>query len=123
MGIIKICSMPKQVAKGSKAKKPTHKFSINCSDPVEDNVMLMPDFEQYLQQHIKVEGKKNNLGQNVVVARDKNTIVVETKINFSKRYLKYLTKKYLAKQELRQYLRVIATSKNTYELKFLAVNQ
>merc|ERR1712134_113123 len=103
MGIIKISSMPKQVAKGSKAKKPTHKFSINCSDPVEDNVMLMPDFEQYLQQHIKVEGKKNNLGQNVVVARDKNTI--------SKRYLKYLTKKYLAKQELRQYLRVIATNK------------
>ena len=45
-----------------------------------------------------------------------------TKIAFSKRYLKYLTKKYLKQQELREYIRVVATNKNQYELKFFTVN-
>merc|ERR1712060_854509 len=107
---------------GAKAKKPTHRFTIKCTDPVEDNVLVLSDFEQFLTQRIKVEGKINNLGQAVTVAKDKDALIVETKIAFSKRYLKYLTKKYLKQQELRQYLRVIATGKNAYELKFLHVN-
>ena len=36
---------------------------------------------------------------------------------FSKRYLKYLTKKYLKKQNLRDFLHVIAPSKTSYELR------
>lgn len=39
-------------------------------------------------------------------------------IPFSKRYLKYLTKKFLKKNQLRDYLRVIATAKDVYQLKF-----
>jgi len=40
------------------------------------------------------------------------------------RYLKYLTKKYLKKQQLREYLHVVAnnTQKNTYELKYFNIN-
>ena len=50
-----------------------------------------------------------------------DTIVVESKIPFSKRYLKWLTKKYLKKQELKEFLRVIATSKSTYQLKYFNI--
>jgi len=82
----------------------------------------MKDFQAWLESRIKVDGKLGNLGSAVSVSLSRSDIVVETKIAFSKRYLKYLTKKYLASQQLRQYLRVIATGKNTYELKFLAVN-
>ena len=52
---------------------------------------------------------------------DKDQLVVESKIPLSKRYLKYLTKKYLKKQDLKEFLRVIATSKNTYELKYFKI--
>lgn len=40
------------------------------------------------------------------------------------RYLKYLTKKYLKKQQLRDYLHVVANSqmKNTYELRYFNIN-
>ena len=40
------------------------------------------------------------------------------------RYLKYLTKKYLKKQQLRDYLHVVAnnTAKNTYELRYFNIN-
>merc|ERR1711862_141034 len=122
MGIIKLFTMVKQ-AKGNKQMKPTHRFVINCNDPCEDNVLILGDFASYMESHIKVDNKINNLGQSVSVSQTgKYELVVEAKIAFSKRYLKYLTKKYLAKQDLRQYLRVTATNKNTYDLKFLAVN-
>lgn len=41
----------------------------------------------------------------------------------SRRYLKYLTKKYLKMQVLRDYLHVIATNKSTYELRYFAINE
>jgi large subunit ribosomal protein L22e len=41
----------------------------------------------------------------------------------SKRYLKYLTKKYLKKQQLRDFLRVIAHKKDSYELRYFNMTQ
>lgn len=42
---------------------------------------------------------------------------------FSKRYLKYLTKKYLRRIEIRDYIHVIASNdkKNAYELRYFKV--
>lgn len=38
------------------------------------------------------------------------------------RYLKYLTKKFLKKNNLRDYIRVVATSKSNYELRYFQIN-
>ena len=117
--------MGKQVQKKSgkaiKGKKSVNKYTINCSLPIADNVIVLNDFTDFLSQKIKVEGKTGNLGSSVTVSKNKDEVVVETKIDFSKRYLKYLTKKYLKKQQMREYLRVVATSKDTYELRYLQV--
>ena len=116
--------MVKQIAnkKGAKqGKKQNLKFFINCRLPIEDNVIVLKDFEQFLLQKIKVDNKTGNLGSSVTVAMDRDQLVVESKIPLSKRYLKYLTKKYLKKQDLKEFLRVIATSKNTYELKYFKI--
>jgi large subunit ribosomal protein L22e len=40
-----------------------------------------------------------------------------------KRYLKYLTKKFLKKNKLRDWLRVIANSKESYELRYFNIDQ
>ena len=113
----------KGIKKSSKAsaKKGASKLFINCKLTIEDNVITLKDFESYIKQNIKVENKKGNIEGSVKVSTDKTSIVVEPKIPFSKRYLKYLTKKYLKKQDLKEFLRVIATSKNTYELKYFQV--
>ena len=114
--------MGKAVAnKGNKAKKTTSKFFINCRLPIEDNVIVLKDFESFLTQRIKVDNKTGNLGTAVTVATDKDQITVESKVPFSKRYLKYLTKKYLKKQDLKEFLRVISTQKNTYELRYFKI--
>ena len=52
----------------------------------------------------------------------KTKIIVNAEAPFSKRYLKYLTKKYLKKQQLRDFLHVIASSKNAYELRYFKVS-
>lgn len=42
--------------------------------------------------------------------------MVTVRPTFSKRYLKYLTKKYLKKQQLRDYLRVMSRDKAVYKV-------
>jgi large subunit ribosomal protein L22e len=82
-------------------------------------------FEKYLQDRIKVDGKTGALANaGVTVSRDRTklTITAPSDIQFPKRQLKYLTKRYLKKQQLRDYLRVLATSKNSYELKYPSIS-
>jgi len=43
-------------------------------------------------------------------------VIVTSESAFSKRYLKYLTKKFLKKNILRDWLRVVASAKDTYEV-------
>mmetsp|Transcript_19590 Transcript_19590/g.36209 ORF Transcript_19590/g.36209 Transcript_19590/m.36209 type:complete len:120 (+) Transcript_19590:49-408(+) len=68
--------------------------------------------EKFLQDRIKVEGKTGILGDKVKITREEKRIIVNAQLPFSKRYLKYLTKKYLKKQGMRDYIRVIADDKN-----------
>lgn len=84
----------------------------------------MANFEQFLQERIKVNGKAGNLGGGVVtIERSKSKITVTSEVPFSKRYLKYLTKKYLKKNHLRDWLRVVANSKESYELRYFQINK
>ncbi|KDQ97906.1 60S ribosomal protein L22-like [Zootermopsis nevadensis] len=109
-------------AKGQKKKKISLKFTVDCTHPVEDNIMDVASFEKYLQERIKVNGKTNNFGNVVNLERNKMKLSVNSDIPFSKRYLKYLTKKYLKKNNLRDWLRVVASGKDTYELRYFQIN-
>lgn len=96
-----------------------HKFVIDYSRPATDGVFDGADFEKFLHDRIKVEGKSGQLGENVKIVRDGNSkITVTSNVPFSKRYLKYLTKKFLKKNTLRDWIRVVASSKDMYELRF-----
>jgi len=114
--------LKKKVAKN--AKKEQVKFTIDCTAPVNDGILDVKSFEKYLLDRIKVDGKICNLGERVKVnADDKNKkVVVNAEMPFSKRYLKYLSKKYLKKNQLRDYLRVIAPNKVSYELRYFSID-
>ena len=68
-----------------------------------------------------MKGKAGDLGTKVTISREKAKIHVAAELPFSKRYLKYLSKRYLKKQQLRDYLHVIASNKSTYEFKYFKV--
>ena len=113
---------PKKGTKGpKKAKATTLKFTIDCSGPVEDSIMELKGFEKYLKDKIKVNGKTGNLQDIVKTTIEKNKIHVTSTQPFSKRYLKYLTKKFLKKNNLRDYLRIVASDKQTYILKYFEI--
>merc|ERR1719365_556845 len=82
---------------GGKKNKLSLKFTIDCTHPVEDGIMNSQDFE-------------------------KNMLCLTSTTAFSKRYLKYLTKKYLKKNNLRDWLRVVASAKDSYELRYFQIN-
>ncbi|XP_026751109.1 60S ribosomal protein L22 [Galleria mellonella] len=107
--------------KGSK-RKINLRFVIDCTHPAEDNILDVGNFEKYLKERVKVEGKTNNLGNHVVIARDKTKVAINADIPFSKRYLKYLTKRYLKKNNLRDWLRVVASEHDAYELRYFNIN-
>ncbi|XP_077511809.1 large ribosomal subunit protein eL22-like [Amblyomma americanum] len=111
----------KAKSKGKKKKVQT-KFTIDCTHPVEDGIMKVAEFENYLRERIKYNGKTNNLSGVITVDKDKNKVYVTAEVPFSKRYLKYLTKKYLKKNNLRDWLRVVATTKDAFELRYFQIN-
>ena len=123
----------------------TKKFIINCSQPVNDKIFDIQAFEKFLHDRIKVEGRTGNLGDVIQISQQGDgKIEVIAHQEFSGRYLKYLyvhmriratsksglggqlltqrsTKKFLKKQQLRDWLRVVSTSKGVYELRFFNV--
>nr|CAB3458949.1 unnamed protein product [Digitaria exilis] len=114
-------------AKGGAAagkKKGSVSFTIDCTKPVEDKIMEIASLEKFLQERIKVAGgKAGSLGDSVTVSREKTKVTVTSDGPFSKRYLKYLTKKYLKKHNVRDWLRVIAANKDrtVYELRYFNI--
>ncbi|KAB5594012.1 60S ribosomal protein L22 [Ceratobasidium theobromae] len=107
----------KQSAAGIK-----HKFYVDYSRPAGDGVFDPAAFETYLRGRIKVEGKTGQLGDKIKITRDSKKLTVASTVPFSKRYVKYLTQKFLKKNSLRDWIRVVATSKDGYELRFYKID-
>lgn len=53
------------------SKKQTVKFVIDCFIPVEDRVLDPASFEKFLHDRIKVNGKAGQLGDVVIITREK----------------------------------------------------
>merc|ERR1711934_1066259 len=112
--------VPTMAPKGAtKTKKKTKTFVLDCARPVDDKIMEIGSFEKFLKDRIKVNGKAGVLGDVVTITKEKSKIVVTTEIEMSKRYLKYLMKKYY----VRDWLRVVASNKDrsVYELRYFDI--
>ncbi|KAG8457026.1 hypothetical protein KFE25_000308 [Diacronema lutheri] len=112
----------KSSAKAAAGKAKTLKFTIDCTAPVDDGIMDAASFEKFLMDKIKVDGKTGNMGSNVSISREKTKLTISAEIPLSKRYLKYLSKKYLKKQQLRDWLHVVANTKQSYELRYYNIH-
>merc|ERR1712129_439401 len=106
-----------------KGKKQTFKYTVDCQQPNDDNILEPKELEKFYTNRIKVDGKTGNLGEKITVTREKAKIVVTAEAPFPKRYLKYLAKKYLKMQQLRDFLRVVAPNRTSYELRYFNINE
>lgn len=68
-------------------------FTPDCVHPVEYGTMGVANFEQFLRERIKENGKAGNLGEGAVkIERSKNKMTVTSEMAFTKKYLKHVTK-------------------------------
>ena len=95
------------------------KFFIDLGVALEDDLLVAKEFVDFLKSNIKVAGKKGNLGETITVTVSEKKVAVTSKTDLQKRYLKYLTKKYLKKNDILDYLRLVASDKNTYTIKYV----
>eukprot|EP00037_Helgoeca_nana_P031850 m.410915 g.410915 ORF g.410915 m.410915 type:complete len:123 (-) comp28518_c0_seq1:27-395(-) len=106
-------------------KGETKVFTIDCTRPATDEIFDVAHFIEFLKERIKVDGKTGNLGTTIDVspsATDVAKVIVTSHGPFSKRYLKYLTKKYLKKKQIRDWLHVISNGPASYELKYFQLD-
>ncbi|GEQ72123.1 hypothetical protein JCM33374_g5809 [Metschnikowia sp. JCM 33374] len=97
------------------------KFVVDTSAPVENAVFDQEAYVKYLVEHIKVDGIIGNLGESISVTEEGNSVVVVSTAKFSGKYLKYLTKRYLKKNQLRDWIRFVAVKRNQYQLQFYSI--
>ncbi|XP_037715434.1 60S ribosomal protein L22 [Drosophila subpulchrella] len=115
---------PKNVLRGKKLpkKKVWERFVIDCDLVAEDMILDVADFEKYLKTHVKVKNKINQLNDLVTFERVKNSaLVIHSGVHFSKRYFKYLTKRYLKKHSLRDWVRIVSTGKDTFSMCYFKI--
>jgi len=117
----------KQIRKKERSFK---KYTVDFNAAVSNNLLSLEAAIKYLNQNIKVNGLKNKLGESVKVSstdkkdKQKNTVLVQadSKMRFSKRYIKYLVKKFLKRENIALYLRVIAQGSGAYTVKLFNRN-
>ena len=116
-------------ARGFVRTKPLTKgkkiFKIDCSIPIGDEIFdteLVSNFEEYIQKKTKLHGVKGKLGDKVKIGFHDKVLTIATSMKYRKRYFKYLTKKFLKKKNLREYLRILATGKQSYTLRYFNIH-
>ena len=94
-------------------------YVIDCSSPVSDKFFELQDLVEYLEKKMKVNGLRNNLAGKVEIEKkdEEKTVLVKASVKYGKRGCRYYVRKFLKKQNLRDRFRVIASAKNTYELR------
>ncbi|KAH8320825.1 hypothetical protein KR067_010695 [Drosophila pandora] len=108
--------------KSASKKKVWQRFVIDCTCVVEDQILDLADFEKYIKTHTKVNRKINNLGDLVTFERSKqSSLIIHSGVHFSKRYFKYLSKRYLKKNSLRDWVRVVSTGKESFTMRYFKI--
>merc|ERR1719427_1802188 len=107
-----------------KTKTVVMTFKVDCAAPVEDDIIKTVKLVEFFKANLKLKGKAGNLGDKIQVNADGTTVkVISNGGRMAKKYLKYLLKKWLYKQKLRDYVRIVTSDKESYKLKYFHVKK
>ncbi|RIA84746.1 ribosomal protein L22e [Glomus cerebriforme] len=111
-------------AKTNKKAPQKQKYIIDASSPSRDKIFDSAAFEKFLHDKVKINGRPGQLGDIVAISRsdDHKITITTTSHVFSKRYMKYLTKKFMKQHRIRDWLRVVATDAQSYEIRYFNIS-
>ena len=104
------------------------KFYVDFSEPLDNKLLSIESAMKYLSSNMKIDGLKGNLKDFVKISvddkRNKKCLLIQVvnQMQFSKKYIKYLVKKFLKREGIVKYLTVLSNSPNSYEVKVLKNN-
>ena len=111
----------------TKQKTKTYKkYTIDFTAPLFNKLLTLESISKYLELNMKINGLKGKLGDSIKInISDKNSILiqVESTLEFSKKYIKYLTKKYLKKEGIEKYMTINANTPSGYIVKIIKKNE
>uniref|UniRef100_A0A8C8FQP7 Uncharacterized protein n=1 Tax=Oncorhynchus tshawytscha TaxID=74940 RepID=A0A8C8FQP7_ONCTS len=107
------------------AQAPRRGFTLDLTHPVEYSILDSANFETFLNERVKVNGKTGNLANLVEINHLKNKIhVTEPAFQEKNNLEEKETHTYKdEKNNLRDWLRVMLADKETYELRYFQISQ
>jgi large subunit ribosomal protein L22e len=115
--------------KETKVKAKTfRKYFVDFAEVIKSNLVTLEAAIKYLNENIKFNNLKTHKDKPSFIkvsaggkGDKKNTLCVEIEnsVKTSKRYIKYLIKRFLKKENILSFMRVISTSTNTYSVKLM----
>ena len=107
------------------------KYTVDFNSPVDNKLLTLEGALKYLQANMKINGLKGKLGNRIKISmtdkkdKNKNTLVisVDTTLQFSKRYIRYLVKKFLKREGIARFLTVSSTAPGAYTVKVIKKNE
>lgn len=99
------------------AEQTTVTITVDCTAPLADNFFEMSQFVEYMQKNMKVSGLRNNMKDKITIEAQDKKLVVKANIKYTKRAIRYYTRKFLKKVDLRDRFRLLSSSKNEYEFR------
>ena len=120
----------KEDAKDAK-QKTYKKYTVDFNSPVDNNLLTLESALKYMQSNMKINGLKGKLGNTIKISstgkkdKNKNTLIVsvDSQLQFSKRYIRYLLKKFLKREGIARFLTVSSTSPSAYTVKVIKKNE
>merc|ERR1712060_21858 len=99
-------------------------FTIDCGTMGEDRIVTTEELVEFFKDQIKVDNKKRNLKDKIRVFSEESAVKVAVEgTKFSKKYLKYLTKKWISKAQVRDYVRIVSSGKDDFTLKYFEMKK
>ena len=122
-------------------KKKYETYVVNVKAPLDAQLFDTAAYVAFLQANFKPTkgGKKGNVGafdstadkatnalafsKSVIISpsAEGQRVLIHTRTPLSKKYIKYMTNKYLKKSDLRDFLRLVSTTKRSYKVVFRSV--
>ena len=118
--------MNTQKADTKQKTKTYKKYTIDFTAPLSNKLLTLESVSKYLELNMKINGLKGKLGDSIKInISDKNRMLiqVERTVEFSQKYIKYLTKKYLKKEGIEKYMTINANSPSGYIVKIIKKNE
>lgn len=116
-----ISNTPKKSKKSAHAEK--GKFELDCSLCTNESLFSTSELKDFLLARMNLRDKPGKIDRYAQINTTDNTVEVEYKCFISKRYVKYLGRKFLRIKKLNSWVRIIASSKTGYKFVFYNVDK